>query len=105
MQLHSERINPCRKKNERSKKGENSFLDFLKKRPCLKKKGFGIVYMLCSAKLLVAGGGFLTVQTPVEERMFHQQSDLFSGFGGTAIISEYLHLIKKTGEMWDCTSA
>lgn len=52
----------------------------------------------------MAAGGFLTVQTP-EERMFHQQSDLFSGFGGTAVISEYLHLIKKGGEMWDCTSA
>lgn len=39
-------------------------------------------------------GGFLAVQTP-EERMFHQQSDLFSGFGGTVVIREYLHLIKE----------
>lgn len=34
----------------------------------------------CSTKLLVVAGGLLAVQTP-EERMFHQQSDLFSGLG------------------------
>lgn len=74
------------------------------KRPCLKKKGFGVVYILCSTKLLVLAGGFYAVHNP-EERMFHQQSDLFSGFGGTAVTSEYLHLIKEGGEMGDCTSA
>lgn len=42
--------------------------------------------MLCSTKLLVVAGGFLAVQTP-EERLFHQQSDLFSGFGDTAVSS------------------
>lgn len=79
-------------------------LDFLKERPYLKKKGFGITYKLCSTKLLVIAGGCLAVQTP-EERMFHQQSDLFSGFGYTTVISEYLHLIKEGGEMRVCTSA
>lgn len=94
MQLHSERINPCRKKSEKGKKAKISSLIFLKEKPCLQKKGFGIVYILCSRKLLVVAGGFLAVQTP-EERLFHQQSDLFSGFGGTVVISEYLHLIKE----------
>lgn len=52
----------------------------------------------------MVAGGCLAVQTP-EERMFHQQSDLFSGFGYTTVISEYLHLIKEGGEMRVCTSA